>query len=316
MFQETLLQQVCDDCSNMIINIYILMQRHSLKKKALIKIVESLEKEIMNIRTYDEKCYLRCITDVDQTDTEKLSLNSHKDCPKCDMKFESEILLQEHNGIAHKTRDKALLCHTCGKVCKTPQALKDHLNCHNEKQCPYCSKMLKTYSYYRRHVQNHNSEIKKKRAPSYTCNECKYISFNKSSLEAHINKVHLRVRPHVCPVCLKGFFKKSNLTDHIHIHEKVKTETCEVCGDSFSCKKSLMWHLRLHNKETPYECHICSKKFVTSGRRHEHVKRKHMEKSESCLFCNKMFSLKRELNRHVKIYHLEKKDSNVNNVGS
>ncbi|KAI8433860.1 hypothetical protein MSG28_015811 [Choristoneura fumiferana] len=171
----------------------------------------------------------------------------------------------------------------------------------SEAECTLKNIMLFTFG-----PNNHNSKIKQKRAPSYKCNECSFVSFNKSSLEAHINKAHLRIRPHVCPVCLKGFFKKSNLTDHVRIHEKVITETCEVCGDNFSCKKSLMWHLRLHNNETPYECNICSKKFVTSGRRHDHVKRKHMEKTECCLFCNKMFSLKRELNRHVKRYHSEK----------
>ncbi|XP_063390092.1 zinc finger protein OZF-like [Cydia fagiglandana] len=303
--QDTILQQVCNKCSEIVISIYILIQNHTIMKQSLKKIAETLEKEIGGIKKFDKNCYLRIHRNKEKSVKNIKKKNFKSDeCQKCDMTFESKEQLQEHKKITHKNANEAVVCHICGKSCKTPSALKAHSNCHKVKQCPYCSKMLKTHSHFKRHVNNHVTYNKRKQSNTkYNCHNCNFVSLSKGTVEAHINKVHLGIRPYICTICDKGFFKKSNLTEHINIHDKVKTETCEICGDSFVSKKTLMEHIRLHKNQKPYKCEMCSESFVTSGRRSDHVKRKHMEKKECCLICNKMFSLKKTLNRHVRKMH-------------
>lgn len=225
-------------------------------------------------------------------------------CDKCEMKFTSEHFLNKHVKLTHRNKNNAAICEFCGKDCKKPASLKVHLNCHKVKPCPYCGKLLKSHSHYKVHVKNHESNIKKpSRKVQYSCNVCSYKSFNKNSLQAHINKVHLQTRPFICELCNKGFFKKSNLTEHMTVHTKVKNLTCELCGDRFFLKKTLIEHRRLHTGERPFQCEMCNLSFVTAGRKSDHFKRKHMEKTLSCCICNKRFSLKKEVNSHMKKVH-------------
>ncbi|XP_048000063.1 zinc finger protein 888-like [Leguminivora glycinivorella] len=306
--QDTVLQQVCDKCSKIVLSMYILVQKHTLMKQSLNNIATNLEKEISGIKKIDQNCYLRIHTDKKtkaiKKDKKRNVIFKTDACQRCDMTFESKDQLLEHKKITHKNANEAVICHICGKICKTPSALKAHSNCHKEKQCPYCLKMLKTHSHYKKHVKNHTAYTKQKHSNTkYKCHTCNFVSLSKGTIDAHINKVHLGIRPYTCSICDKGFFKKGNLTEHINIHNKVKTETCEICGDSFVSKKTLFEHIRLHRNEKPYRCEMCSECFVTSGRRSDHIKRKHMEKKERCLICNKMFSLKNTLNRHMKKMH-------------
>lgn len=216
--------------------------------------------------------------------------------------IESKVVASEQK--AFKLQNKARICDVCGKFFKTTAALKAHLNCHRKKECPYCQKILKTHSHYNYHVKRHKTSIKRVRKRNYfNCNECPYYSVNKSTLEAHINKNHLYVRPYVCQTCTKAFYKKSHLTEHILTHKKITTVTCEYCGEGFVSKKTLLIHLKLHSNEKLFQCDLCDKKFVTSGHRLEHFKRTHLQKTECCMLCDKKYSLKKDLNRHIKNVH-------------
>ncbi|KAM3968988.1 uncharacterized protein ACR2FA_002923 [Aphomia sociella] len=247
--------------------------------------------------------YVKCVNNTTSTEIElDKNLPTSVKCKKCDMEFECNKLLQKHLKISHKNSNKAMICDVCGKNYKTPQILKDHLNSHKEMQCPYCFKNLKT-SYYKEHIRNHETKERTRKRHYYNCNYCTYKSVNKCTLNAHINKVHLHIRPFVCDICCKGFHKKSTLTEHIRIHGNRKELTCELCGESYVCNRTLKEHLRLHTGDKPYRCEICDEKFASSGRRLEHCKRKHGEKTESCLVCDKKFSIRKEVNRHMKIVH-------------
>ena len=226
------------------------------------------------------------------------------ECKKCDMKFNSKVLFQKHYKITHKDTNTANICDICGKVFSKNSSLKVHLCSHKGKQCPHCFKVLKSHSHFNVHLKNHNALTTRKRGKKYHhCGNCDYRSLNKNTLEAHINKVHLNIRPFVCEICQKGFYKKSNLTQHFVTHEKIKDKTCEICGSTFVNKKTLAEHLMLHSGQKPFKCEICNAEFITSGRRLEHMRRKHMEKVECCVVCDKKFSLKKDLNYHLKHVH-------------
>ncbi|OWR42799.1 zinc finger and BTB domain-containing protein 17 [Danaus plexippus plexippus] len=169
-----------------------------------------------------------------------------------------------------------------------------------QKQCEECYKTFSSIKTYKLHIKTHK---RRRQKTYYSCVHCDYKTLNKSSLQGHINKSHLKVRQFVCQVCFKSFYHKKNLTEHVRSHTKGRDEVCEICGETFLHRKNLLEHLRLHNNVRPYECNICSKRFITSGRRSDHIKRTHREKNEVCLLCDKRFSLPKELTRHIKSVH-------------
>lgn len=289
---------------------FLKLRKYNNNIKILKYIIKNLDSKVEEIDTENKnEIFLNINESEHKIIEEKKPTNRRKktfNCTKCDIKFNSNDLLKDHKNCFHNNNSNATVCDVCGQTFKTPTSLRAHSNCHKEIECPYCFKTLKSHSYYRIHIKRHKMNIKRVRNKVYyNCLNCKYQSLNKNTLEAHINKMHLHIRPYVCETCDKGFYKKSHLTEHVKIHSQIKNKTCDVCGENFLYKQTLINHQRLHNNIKPYECNICKKKFVTSGRRSNHVKRSHMEKTESCTFCDKKYSLRNELNRHVKNSHAD-----------
>ncbi|KAJ8708157.1 hypothetical protein PYW08_010523 [Mythimna loreyi] len=305
---DLLLPQACEDCSSLIIKIFSLLQINYFKNEMLSHLVDNINEEVDNkieCGRQPKKIKLKVNLPTSETviSNSKKQINS-VECKKCDMKFKSKVILRNHFKISHKNINAANICDICGKVFTKNSSLRVHLRSHKVKQCPHCFKVLKSHSHFNLHLKNHNILTKRKRVNKYhCCGNCDYRSLNKNTLEAHINKVHLNIRPFVCEICQKGFYKKSNLTQHFLTHEKIKDKTCEICGNTFVNEKTLAEHLRLHSGQKPFKCDKCNAEFVTSGRRLEHMKRKHMEKIECCVVCYKKFSLKKDLNSHLKHVH-------------
>ncbi|XP_053620798.1 zinc finger protein 675-like [Plodia interpunctella] len=306
--REIIFGEVCRECSKLILSIYLTLRRYDTKKIMYIGIIDdmfnSLHKDI-KITNQPLRLHIKVL----KSSENEFNENNSSVGNICDQKLtfdkkqKSQKPCKQFNNKPIK--NEATVCDVCGKVCKSPNALKSHLNCHQEKCCPYCLKVLKTHSHYNLHVKSHEGvkKVKRKGVNFYSCNNCDYRSVNKCSLQAHIYKYHLKQRPFVCTICSKGFYKKSNLTEHTLIHNKVKKLTCEQCGENFFYKKTLTDHLRLHTGEKPFKCEICKNCFVTSGRRLDHMKRKHGEKNVFCNICGKRYSLKKDLNTHIKRLH-------------
>lgn len=303
-----MLPQACEDCASLIIKLFTLFQTNYFKNEMLNHLVDSLNEEIDSEFEFGSKAK-KCKLKIDIPSCENLLNNSRKllkqiECKKCDMRFKSEILLKKHVKITHKNTNQANICDICGKIFNKSSTLKVHLSCHKQKQCPHCFKWFNSHSHFNLHLKNHIRPLKRKRnLKYYYCEACDYRSLNKNTLEAHINKAHLNIRPFICEICQKGFYKKRNLTQHFVTHEKKKEKTCEICGDTFMNEKTLIEHLMLHSGLKPFKCDKCGAEFITSGRRLEHIKRKHMEKDECCIICDKKFSLKKDLNSHLKNVH-------------
>ncbi|XP_059054597.1 zinc finger protein OZF-like [Achroia grisella] len=315
--QDIIFHQACDICTHLIIKMYIILRKYNKKLEKYNLIIEKLISQVDKTSLLHLKETGKMYFNLEESENNSLEyINDHivteeevdttkelKTCEECNMSFKGVELFHEHKILTHRNTNKSLVCEICGKNYKTPQSLKDHLNSHTEKQCPNCNKVLKA-SYYKEHIRKHEiKERKKRKRLLYNCNDCHYKSVNKCSLNAHINKTHLHVRPFVCDICFKGFHKKSTLIEHVKIHEKRKDLRCEICGEGYVCMKTLTEHLRLHSGDRPYKCDMCNASFASSGRRTEHVQRKHMEKTKPCLICDKKFSLKKEVKRHMKVVH-------------
>ena len=64
---------------------------------------------------------------------------------------------------------------------------------------------------------------KRTKAKKVTCDDCGHSFFGKSSLQRHINAVHLKLKPFKCRMCKKRFSTKGNLKKHVgrkHLKKK------------------------------------------------------------------------------------------------
>ncbi|KAL4240259.1 hypothetical protein ACF0H5_001053 [Mactra antiquata] len=60
------------------------------------------------------------------------------------------------------------------------------------------------------------------------CEQCGVVLKGRSSLKAHIKRMHLMTRNHVCGVCTKGFYSKTHLESHmLSLHAR----RCQVCQE-------------------------------------------------------------------------------------
>ena len=105
-------------------------------------------------------------------------------CPKCNMVFGRQYILQRHiEGIHDK-----ILPHKCNK-CQKAYLKKSGLNIHNN--------------------------IVHEKILPYQCQECKKSFGYIITLQRHIDTVHKKLTPYQCKVCLKSFGLKQNLKIHI-----------------------------------------------------------------------------------------------------
>ena len=151
-------------------------------------------------------------------------------------------------------------------------------------------------------------------------------------------------RRHACRFCLKYFVRKSTLDRHIEIvHLKTKTCICTICDREFASNDGLKVHMKTHNESHPsnFKCPDCSKiytnlsdldrhcqinghdylirdakksnpKFIKCkichkwvGRMEYHMKKYHSDKSKtfSCDYCNFTTNRRDTLYKHERVSH-------------
>ena len=72
-------------------------------------------------------------------------------------------------------------------------------------------------------VKKNPERAKRTKAKKVTCDDCGHSFFGKSSLQRHINAVHLKLKPFKCRMCKKRFSTKGNLKKHVgrkHLKKK------------------------------------------------------------------------------------------------
>ena len=123
-------------------------------------------------------------------------------------------------------------------------------------------------------------------------------------------KVHDESKAFKCDVCLKVFFCKSSLNNHMKVHDESKAFKCDVCLKLFCSKTLLKSHYRTHTGEKPFACQICDRKFALKSDLVRHQATHSDDRPFKCSICpeGKYFKTKNCLNQHM-VYHNEPKFS-------
>ncbi|XP_044308903.1 zinc finger and SCAN domain-containing protein 2-like isoform X2 [Varanus komodoensis] len=93
----------------------------------------------------------------------------------------------------------------------------------------------------------------------------------------------------VCPVCSKGFTRKSSLNRHLIIHTGEKPYKCSNCGKSFNRKTNLIAHEVIHSEEKLYQCADCGETFKPKWGITAYQMDHTGEKVYKCSACKKSF---------------------------
>ena len=119
---------------------------------------------------------------------------------------------------------------------------------------------------------------------------------------------------HACKFCLKYFVRKSTLERHIQIiHLKTEKSSCTICDKTFASKEGLRAHMKTHDKSptSKFKCPECSKIYTNSSDLDKHCRmtghdylikntKKPNEHFIKCEVCHKWV---RRLEYHMKKYH-------------
>ena len=161
----------------------------------------------------------------------------------------------------------------------------------------------------------------KKPEPDYFCphENCVYQCRAKSTLENHINVIHLgkesryKCVSHFCDICGKGYPRKHQLECHIsQDHLKTQDKICNVCGKGFNTTARLNSHKEIHS-EPKYPCPACGNLFkqrATLTKHKHYCKAFQVHVSEDanhfCPHCSKGFKTEAHVRLHIDMRCLRK----------
>ncbi|KAJ8708159.1 hypothetical protein PYW08_010525 [Mythimna loreyi] len=163
-------------------------------------------------------------------------------------------------------------CVDCDYVCKSKEALLEHIN--------------------RDHLNHH----------PYTCDKCGKQFYSKIVLGAHILRLH--EDSFVCQFCDSEFRNINNYEIHVESCEDIKREfACENCPASFDFLDNLTNHMKRRHSTNIFPCGVCNKVFLKYSQRKEHVVKVHSElgmKIVECAVCQESFDNQDDLVQHLK----------------
>ena len=129
--------------------------------------------------------------------------------------------------ILQSDQSSSRVCHECGVVLSSRNALKNH------------------------HSTKHDSEGYK-----YHCDQCKYQTAHKEGLEKHISTHHDNIR-YPCNLCDYKATQKGSLKIHKESKHEGAQFLCKVCGKIFSLKQAQRRHMEYSHGQRRYKCDSC-----------------------------------------------------------
>ncbi|KAF5308498.1 hypothetical protein FQR65_LT06163 [Abscondita terminalis] len=236
-------------------------------------------------------------------------------CQKCDMVFESEVLLKEHK-MQHKiTSDDVIqVCEDCDKEFINEEELNQHLCKKNDKmqtqkgcKCPLCYKIFASLDRIQKHMLVHGSEESK----PLKCETCNKRFLNNSALTCHLKTHSVDKKIFECPMCKESFDHVLQLKVHVPRHCIDGKYTCPHCKKVFKEYSIIRKHIRAFHCERKHNCPHCAKPFPTLDKLRMHLLRHSDHREFLCADCGKQFKRKDKLKEHTKRMHSEERENTV-----
>ncbi len=170
-------------------------------------------------------------------------------CPDCNASFKTKNILQNHVNYVHSDR-RDCVCSICNMAFQRKTNLDAHIrNKHTAKQfqCEECQQWFITKYTLQEHINKIHLE-----SNLLECHICHKQYVSNSKLNAHMITHDDANRKFQCPHCPLACFYQTSLQKHIDIvHLNIKKYECthENCGSRFGSSGELKVHVRTWHSE-------------------------------------------------------------------
>ncbi|XP_060073820.1 zinc finger and BTB domain-containing protein 24-like [Ylistrum balloti] len=203
-------------------------------------------------------------------------------CPECDKSNETWKQIRIHLWKVHEIDTDLLTCDICGKFkTDTMSRLLIHKEIHSVDRpytCDICGKGFRQFSQMKNHQTIHGEHQEDDPSKWYhrkECHICKRQYANQKCLIKHIEAVHSKIKPYVCPYCGHTAARKAMMELHIRTHTGEKPFKCDNCQYVTGDHNSLRRHKMRHSGQKPYKCQFCGYSCIQAISIKMHMKNKH-----------------------------------------
>lgn len=167
---------------------------------------------------------------------------------------------------------RAHQCLVCDRVFRRRQDYTDHMRIHEDVKpfaCELCGKEFRTKRELGSHARTHE-------APHINCPYCALSCTNKSNMNKHVRRMHLkqcRCTVEGCDVVVEDQVRL--LLHQMQIHHLRPPPTCPRCAARIADDAQMKLHLTLHFAARQFQCPVCHDEFGTRTSYYRHYRLKH-----------------------------------------